>query len=71
MVALLGEPPQDLLARANLRGKFFSESDEWQVSQVCECDSLLLNNSLLGQWTAGIPISKSTPFEVGETALIV
>ncbi|KAI5196597.1 hypothetical protein E4T39_07725 [Aureobasidium subglaciale] len=29
MIALLGQPPQALLARANLRSKFFSESGQW------------------------------------------
>ncbi|KAK6005948.1 hypothetical protein QM012_007590 [Aureobasidium pullulans] len=29
MIALLGHPPQSLLARANLRSNFFSESGQW------------------------------------------
>lgn len=70
MIALLGQPPQALLARADLRSKFFSESGECKVSQRRVCGSLLLNRSTLGQWTAGIPIPESTPFEARETALI-
>ncbi|KAH0195990.1 kinase-like protein, partial [Aureobasidium melanogenum] len=70
MIALLGQPPQALLARADLRSKFFSEPGKWKVSKLRVCGNLLLNYSTLGQWTAGIPIPESTPFEARETALI-
>jgi len=32
MIALLGPPPPSLLARMNLKSKFFSEEGEWQPS---------------------------------------
>ncbi|KAM3423965.1 hypothetical protein BST61_g1358 [Cercospora zeina] len=34
MIALIGHPPEALLARANLRRKFFSESGQWSAGIV-------------------------------------
>ena len=34
MIALIGPPPPSLLARANLKSKFFSEEGEWELAQL-------------------------------------
>jgi len=70
MIALLGQPPQALLARAKLRSKFFSESGKRNVSSFRVCDSFSLNHPLLGQWAAGIPVPKSRSLKAREIALI-
>jgi serine/threonine-protein kinase SRPK3 len=66
MIALLGPPPQSLLARANLKGKFFSVD-----GKICATRGSLFcfNTPFGGEFYAGIPLPEPRPLEDRETNL--
>jgi len=75
MIALLGPPPPNLLARANFKSKFFSE--EGKSSKTSSANwrppdyrfTRLTMALLKGVFSAGIPIPCSTILEDRETSL--
>lgn len=66
MIALLGPPPPSVLARANLRSKFFSVTGELRATWGYLSFS---NDKFKGDFCAGIPIPPSKPLEHRETSL--
>ena len=66
MIALLGPPPPNLLARASLRSKFFSDEGE---CLICSCVFSCNTNFLKGDFSAGIPLPRSRTLEDQETTL--
>jgi serine/threonine-protein kinase SRPK3 len=70
MIALLGPPPSSLLARANLKSKFFSEEGEWQPSSSTRGGWFFYNTNVSkGNFSAGIPLPHSRTLEDRETTL--
>lgn len=72
MIALLGPPPPGLLARANLKSKFFSESGESRVRSSWRPQSLFCDANTLvpeGEFSAGISIPCARPLDQRETSL--
>lgn len=72
MIALLGPPPPSLLARANLRSKFFSEegkSNPFNPTGSCYRSRNANDAPSKGDFSAGIPVPPSRTLERRETSL--
>ncbi|KAK7513784.1 kinase-like domain-containing protein [Phyllosticta citriasiana] len=67
MIALLGPPPPNLLVRANLRNKFYSDAGglcaQASPGAVVQGASCSLTTHFAGDFCAGIPIPESAPLE--------
>jgi hypothetical protein len=75
MIALLGPPPPNLLARANLKSKFFSETGKLSVDQRWLQELQVFEHFIgfwkfPGEWNAGIPIPPKETFEEIESTLL-
>lgn len=66
MIALLGPPPPSLLARANLKSKFFSTTGESMLSMEGEPCSDTVSTDV---FSAGITVPESLPLEHREIRL--
>ena len=68
MIALLGPPPQDLLARGNLTYKFFSDDGRF-AARLSDTLHNCLYYCLLGTFSGGISIPNQISLEEIETSL--
>lgn len=68
IVALLGPPPQDLLAQGKLTHKFFSDDGESSPT-LARCLNRFLTCHRLGTFSGGISLPPRTSLEQRETTL--